>query len=357
MHVPAIVSLVSRLSQHFDVTVYSFVKPDGDDRSFSCGNAQVKFIRAHFDDSAPKKVFQFIKSFREDHKKQKFDLLHGFWGLPCGWIVVMLGKLFRLPSLVSLQGSESAYLPALHYGDMVSQPKRSLTLWTCENATALALLTRFQLQSLQRFGLKRTNSNIIPHGPEKNFYVERTAKAISSPVNFIHVGFANQVKDQEPLLKTFQRINEKIDSQLRIFGGGDLEDNLKNTVQLMGIADKVSFFGYLPHNQLPEQYKWADIMLHTSLYEGQGVAIAEAAASKVLIAGTDVGLISDMGNDATTSVAVGDYVSLADKVLQLLNNQEEFTKLTTNAYQWASTHNADWTAAQHRLLYERLIKK
>jgi glycosyltransferase involved in cell wall biosynthesis len=357
MHVPAIVSLVDRLSLTFDITVYSFIKLDGDDHPFNCGNARVKYIRAHFDDSSPKKVFQFTKSFWKDHRKERFHLLHGFWALPCGWIAVVLGKMLRIPSLVSLQGSEAANLPAINYGDMRAQPKRSLVLWTCNNTNSLALLTQFQLTTLHQFGLRQQQCHIIPHGTDPRFFVKRVQDNISPPVHFLHVGFSNRVKDQETLLRAFRCINEKIDSQMRILGGGPLEDNMKNIARTLGIAEKVDFIGYVPHNQLPEYYQWAHIMLHTSLYEGQGVVIAEAAASKVLVCGTNVGLISDLGPKSAVSVPVGDFKSLADKILRLFEDQDEIIPITTNAFQWASTHNADWTANEYRRLYDTLMSK
>jgi glycosyltransferase involved in cell wall biosynthesis len=355
MHVPAIVGLVSRLSAFFDITVYSFVKPDGDDQPFTCGNAKVKYIRANFDDAMPRKVFQFIHSFREDHRGEPFDLLHGFWALPCGWIAVVLGKLFRLPSIVSVQGSEAASLPEIDYGDMRKPSTRSVTLWTCENARLLSTLTRFQLGELQRFGLKRNDAVVIPYGAEEAFFVERESELSTDLISFIHVGFSNAVKDQVTLLKAFKHISEHVNARLKIVGGGPLDTEMKNFTIQQGISAKVNFLGYRNHSELPDLFRQSDVLLHTSLYEAEGVVIAEAAASQLLIAGTNVGLIADLGKDASISVKPGDDQLLAEKVLQIIKNPKEIRRLRSNAHSWACEHTADRTSEMYKNQYQLLL--
>ncbi len=353
MHLPAVVSLVRRLSLQAEVSVYSFVKPDLDSEPFHCGEARVRYIRAEFGDRAPKKIVQYMRSFFEDHRQKKFDLIHAFWAFPCGWTAVVLGKLCGIPAIVSLQGGEAADLPHCDYGDMRKQPLKSLTLWACRKATALTTLTNFQQRELRRFGVSR-DSAVIPHGAERDFFANGRNREASA-VKFLHVGFSNRVKDQGTLLKAFDLVRRKTPARLRMIGGGPLDEELKILARSLGLGNELEFLGYVPHSELPQHYSWADALLHTSLYEAEGVAVAEAAASRVLICGTEVGLISDLGPDASVSVSPGEYTALAGKILKILAQPEEAARLRRNAYGWVCAHDADWTAHQFRMLYNRVL--
>jgi len=97
--------------------------------------------------------------------------------------------------------------------------------------------------------------------------------------------------------------------------------------------------------------------MHTSLYEAQGVAIAEAAASQLLVAGTHVGLIADLGTEATISVPPGDSSSLAENILQVIKDPNKMSQLRSNAYRWACEHTADWTSGMYTQLYEQILTR
>jgi glycosyltransferase involved in cell wall biosynthesis len=105
---------------------------------------------------------------------------------------------------------------------------------------------------------------------------------------------------------------------------------------------------------LPAQYEWADILLHTSLHEAQGVVVAEAAAAGVVICGTKVGLLSDLSPHAAVTVATGDFSGLAAEVLNLLHDRQHQTTLRKSAHDWANSHNSKWTAQEYSAIYKQI---
>lgn len=355
VHIPALVNLVIRLSRRFDITVYSVIKPDDNRGTFSCGDAKVKFINARYDDHIMKRLFHFFMDFRHDHSQQRYDLVHGFWGLPCGFIAAVSGKIFGLPSIVSLQGGEAGSLRDIEYGDMRSQPLRAMTLWTMNNATTVTALTRFQLNQLLRFGFRRDDVAIIPHGVDRKFFVTARRRHPEPPYRFLHVGNLNHVKDQMTLLKAFHRITQRVDALLRIIGPDYLNGSIQQLQDEFLLEDKVEFLGHIPQSELPQHYAWADIFLLTSRYEAQGVVVAEAFASGTVVCGTNVGLIHDCDGDCTIAVGVGDDESLARTVFELLKDHIRYTTYQSNALEWSTQHDADWTAMEFVRLYDRLL--
>ncbi len=355
MHVPAQVNLVRRLSERFDLTVYSVIKPDGDSRPFLCGRAQVKFVRARYDDPMAKRIYRFVREFRRDHRRTPFALLHAFWALPCGLAGLIAARTSAIPVIVSLQGGEVASLPEIGYGSLRRQPSRSLTIRVCKAADTLTLLTEFQRHTLRRnTGIDR-EAAVIPYGAEREFFDVFERKRLMPPIRILHVSQMSRVKDPATLLEAVAVLRRQVDLRLRIIGNPSGDSPVETLCRRYGLGECVEVLGYVPHRLLPEHYRWAHLMLHPSRYEGEGMVIAEAAASGVVCCGTNVGLLSDLAPDRALSVLVGDAASLAGEVLKLIRDPERYHTLQDAAHAWACDHDEVWTARQYENLYDRLI--
>ncbi len=353
--VPAITDLVRRLSEQFEITIYSGFLPGGFEESFLCGRATVRYIAHQGRNSVTKFTFGAVRAFRKDHLSRPFSLVHGFWGLPGGFAAVLGGRLAGIPRVVSLLGGEAASLPLCRYGNMRKFTSRHFTLWTIRRASVLTLLTQYQLDQLRLFGFARTKDvHVIPWGADPELFPFAVRKPSSRPFHLLHVGHLNRVKDQHTLLKAFQQINTRMNCHLRIVGQGELEGQLRQLSSDLGISDRVTFTGFVPHDQLQDHFAWADLLLHTSLYEGQGVVFSEAAASGVPVCGTRVGLIADPGVSFAATVTPGDNSGLADLVCRLLKDESRMEWLRCKGREWATEHTAQWSATKFAELYGRL---
>jgi glycosyltransferase involved in cell wall biosynthesis len=116
------------------------------------------------------------------------------------------------------------------------------------------------------------------------------------------------------------------------------------------LQDKVAIRGLLPYEELPNYYKNADVLLHTSLSEGQSEVVTEAMSSGVLVCGTRVGLMYDLPN-CCLSVPVQDFEILGFSVLKLLNDPQRIKEIRSNAYAWSKIHTIHWTADRIKELY------
>ncbi len=192
-------------------------------------------------------------------------------------------------------------------------------------------------------GIARTL--VIPWGIEKNTY-EFQMKKRNPVLHIIHVGHLTPVKDQVTLVKAFALVAKRQPSELRIFGEDFLRGAIQKLCKELGIEKKVQFLDIIPYEQMPEQYAWANMMLHTSSAEGQSMALTEAAACGVLLAGTNVGLLHDLGEECGITVEPGDFNGLATKVLSVLDDHESWNKKINNARRWAETHDLSWTISE-----------
>jgi len=351
-HVPSIAALIARLSSAFDIRVYVPLRGDGHTEEFLCGDARVTYVDARHDDASVRVAARMIRAFARDHARSRFALVHGFWALPGGIAAVAAGRFWGLPSIASMLGGEGADLPAIGYGNMSHRASRTATLWTCRHASHLALLTGFQRERLRAHGLGRDRDvHVIPFGAEPGFYGPPARRAPAPPYNLLNVAHINRVKDQETILRALRRILPDVPCRLRIVGEDTLGGELARRASDMGLGGVVTFAGYAPHREMRMHYDWAHLLLHSSLYEGEGVVVAEASAAGLPVCGTRVGLIADLGDACAAATEPGDDAALADAMRSLLADGARRDAMSAGAHAWARVHDARWTAAQYAALY------
>jgi glycosyltransferase involved in cell wall biosynthesis len=313
------------------------------------------YIGARHDDSTAWIVARLLAAFHRDHGKGPFSLVHGFWALPGGLAAVTAAAVSGIPSIVSILGGEAADLRAIGYGNMSRRMPREATLWTCRRASALVALTQFQVDLLRRRGFARPEGvHVIPFGAEPPFFGRAAAKPLPPPYNLLHVASINMVKDQPVLLRALRTLTKDMDCRLRIVGKDTLGGSLGRLARELGIADRVTFTGFIPHEDLPVHYDWAHVLVHSSLYEGEGVVFAEASAAGVPICGTGVGLLADLGDAMGLAAAPGDDRGLAEAVRSVLCDVTRRENLRTTALGWSAGHDALWTASRYARLYGEL---
>jgi glycosyltransferase involved in cell wall biosynthesis len=344
---PFIVKLLEHLAAHYDIDVYSVATPD----------QEFKPVGYRF--FAPPGSFKFpylLHRFFRNHLQRPYDMVFSFWGYPTGLVAVLLGKLINKPSVVNILGGESANLPGINYGHLRKPFSRRLVIWTCNNATILLALTQYQIQALKQHGLKR-NAAIIPWGADRTMF-RFSNKKVGDQLHIIHVANLTEVKDQETLIRAFDLIRKKRNAQLRVVGPDFLNGKIQQLVSQLGLDEYVTFTGPQPYNTMASHFEWAHVFMLTSLSEGQNNSLLEGALCGVLMAGTRVGIIDDLGPEYAIGVDRKDFHALATKILETVNKEGERERMVANALQWATTHDFTWTVNQvQKVLEKTFIQK
>jgi glycosyltransferase involved in cell wall biosynthesis len=336
---PPLQELIERLSEEFDIDVYSLTSPNVD---FS-----PKSFRMYYPEGRGWRIMRWlwlIQKFVRKHNRSAYDVVYGMWGYPAGSLAVMLGRVVGRPTVVHLQGGDAAKLPASKYG-VFNHPIRALICRiTYAVTTRLIALSFFQAECLRANGVRRPPL-IMPYGPDlRNFYF--VPNRFDMPiVRFLHVGNQTPVKGQYTMLKTFSLVRRQIPSRLTIVGDDYYDGQLKVWCKQLDIEHDVDFVGPQRHSDMPSFYHHADVLLHTPLFEGQGLVFAEAAACGTLIAGTRVGMLADMGDDCALIVPVGDAEGLAEKIVDAMQNKDDLRQMRYSAYEWVRKKDVTYTVA------------
>ena len=110
--------------------------------------------------------------------------------------------------------------------------------------------------------------------------------------------------------------------KLMLAGSGSLRQPLEEMAQALGLAEQVSFFGFV--SDVPKFLASLDIFALPSLYEGLGVAALEAMAAGKAVVASRVGGLAELVNDGETGLLVppGNARELAAAIAKLIEDKE-----------------------------------
>lgn len=142
------------------------------------------------------------------------------------------------------------------------------------------------------------------------------------------IGFVGRfvdVKDVKTLLQGVSLLDEQMDWHLYLIGDGPLEDEYKKLINGLEINEKVTFFGTIPHDKVPQYISELDVLVLPSKSipknkEQFGHVLIEAMACGIPVIGSSSGEIPNVIGEAGLIFKEGDPKELSEKLLLLYNN-------------------------------------
>lgn len=160
--------------------------------------------------------------------------------------------------------------------------------------------------------------------------------ARKSSLHLLFVGYVTPRKGVDTMIRAFEiLIKEKGQKNLvlHIVGNTDRDKafskNVKDYSREAGLDDQVIFHGRINDRDMEKLYTASDIFVFPSLWEGFGMALAEAASFGLPIVATDAGAIPYMIKDGINGLLVspGDAEGLARAVERLAESPEMRARL------------------------------
>lgn len=128
----------------------------------------------------------------------------------------------------------------------------------------------------------------------------RPPREITSPFHLLALGRLVEKKGFPVLLAACRHLTEwGIDFHLTFAGDGPERRRLSSLVQEYALGDRVNFLGHVPHNQVPELFRQADLFVMPCLVARRGDrdglpnVILEALAFQVPVVATDVNGVNE----------------------------------------------------------------
>jgi glycosyltransferase involved in cell wall biosynthesis len=271
-------------------------------------------------------------------KNNQYDLIHAWFGIPCGFLAMLLRK----PYIVALRGSDVPfYNKRFEIADKLLFKHLSKIIW--KNATSVIANS----EGLKQLALKSAPNQkieVIYNGVDTNEFKPSRNKKYGKTLKIICVARLIKRKGIDYLLKALGELKE-IDFQLTLIGDGDQEENLKNLAKELGISKKVKFLGAVPHSKIAKHYQENDLFVLPSLNEGMSNTILEAMACGLPIITTNTGGAKELIKKNGFKIKPGSVEELKKNIAlyigktSLLKSQSNISRENTKKLSWKSIAN------------------
>ena len=148
--------------------------------------------------------------------------------------------------------------------------------------------------------------------------------------DMIYVGRLTFQKDPQRLMRLCARLKEsKPDLKVAIVGTGELEAEVKQLCEELGISENVSFLGF-QSNPIKMVHD-AKAMILTSRWEGTPMCALEAMALGTPVVSTPSDGMKDLIDDGVNGYLTDDDTVMAEKLLAIMNDDSHRNYLGKNA--------------------------
>lgn len=287
--------------------------------------------------------------------KEKPGLIHAHWILPQGFTAALVGRLLKIPVVVTA-----------HAGDVFplnSHLFRLLSRFSINSAAAVTVNSSFTKAAVVRIAPSKA-AVIIPMGVDLKLFSSSSGAAASAVRKryairgkmLLFVGRLAEKKGVTYLISAMKAVVKAFpDCKLIIVGDGPEKQALQRQSQQLGLSGSVVFAGSVPNSQLPPFYRAADVFILPSIVdsrgdtEGLGVVLLEAVAAGTPVVASNVGGIPDVVVHKRTGLLVEQKSpgQLAAAVISLLKNPQLRGKLSAAAREHISK-NFSWDVVAAR---------
>lgn len=294
-------------------------------------------------------------------KNEKISLIHAHWILPQGFVGMFLKKLFKVPLLVTIHGSDLFPLKNNLF--------KKLQKFAVNNADFITVNTEAtKKELLGRFPEASRKVKVVPMGVNSDFFKKlKIKKPKNYPKNKILL-FVGRLSDQKGLQYLIDAMPEVVkkepNTKLLIIGEGPFKAELEKKIDENRIKEHVEFLGSLPASDVVKYHNYADVFVLPSLSnktgtEALGLALMEAMSSGCAVIGTNVGGIPSLIKNGYNGLLVNqkDSKELAGAIIDLLKNRKKAEILGRNASNFIrKNYSWDKVGNQFLVIYKKIIK-
>ncbi|MEV1130560.1 glycosyltransferase [Agromyces sp. NPDC049794] len=222
---------------------------------------------------------------------------------------------------------------------------------TFGRAEAVTTPTRKAAQFLERHtGLSGVHS--ISCGIDAHKYSPSWEPRTENRILF--VGRVTGEKHIDVLLHAVTRLPDELDVKVEIVGGGDQKRNLEHLAVDLGIADRVTFTGYVSDDELRDAYHRASVLAMPSIAELQSIVTMEAMASALPVVAANAMALPHLVHDGENGYLFepGSPEDLAAKLRTVLEaSPDEYRALKEESLRLIAAHDIQRTISTFESLY------
>lgn len=290
------------------------------------------------------KSYWLAKRLKE---KNGYDLVHAFFGIPCGYIALKLG----LPYIVSLRGSDvPGHNPEF---SMIYRFFSRAIRKTWKSARSVIANSEDLRKNSHRF--LQIEIRVIPNGVDTEFFKPPEKK--DDVFRILYVGRLHRVKNVDILIRSYGRLLDNhsgMNMELWVVGEGPEQKDLIQLVKYLGMEKEVRFWGHRSKSELLDYYRRASVFVLLSENEGMSNTVLEAMACGLPILTTATGGSEDLirGNGV---IVQKDVQVIADLLQELMKTPARLEEMGVNSRKIAEGMGWGRVAEEYFKIYKSCV--
>lgn len=286
---------------------------------------------------------------RKLFKKNNYDLCHCWSGWPSGFFGYINKK--RQPYLIALRGTDvPGFNPRLKLLDSIFFRNYSKIIW---NKSSKVIANSEGLRKLAKNTWNR-KIDVIYNGIDTVLF--KPSNTEYKEIRLIIAARLIQRKGISYLIKAMPRILEvNSNVKLDIIGEGPLMHSLKSLTIKLKLTKNINFLGYIKHEDLPNYYQKAKILILPSFFEGMSNTVLEAMASGLAIISTDTGGTKELLKNNGIIIKKKSSIDISNAVIKLINDKKKLDLYCKNSRKLAEKMSWKKVAEHYYTTYKKII--
>jgi teichuronic acid biosynthesis glycosyltransferase TuaC len=291
---------------------------------------------------------------RLQHAGKAFDVIDAHYFFPDGVAAAQLSRTLRLPLLITGRGTDLTLIPR-------KAGPRGRIVRAARQASANIAVCDDLRRRLIDLGAPEDRTLTLRNGVDLELFApgDRAAARAKFGVDgytLVSVGALIPRKGHDLTIAALTRLP---DARFLLIGAGPLRRDLEQLARRHGVADRVRFLGEIPHHELADVYRAADVSVLASDREGWANVLLESMACGAPVVSTDVNGASEVVRSPAAGLLLPDRTSeaLAAGVERLRRQppRRVETRRYAEAFGWGPIADANRSVMQAaaRLGYER----
>jgi len=213
-------------------------------------------------------------------KTNGIDIIHTFWLTETTLIGLLFGRLTGIHVVSTAMGQD------------IKKPNRYLSLIRLFN---INLITISEFQANYIHGFVRTKLlKVNPFGVDLSYFQQKHGER---NIDILAVASLNKTKNHLHFIDIIASLVQVFPGLVcGIIGEGNEREQIEQLLLKNGLEKRIELFGQLPYEEVIKKMQSCKILLHTSIFEGQGGVITEALASGAYVVCYRVGIAWNLVN-------------------------------------------------------------
>jgi glycosyltransferase involved in cell wall biosynthesis len=235
--------------------------------------------------------------------------------------------------------------------------------YACRIADRIIAISRQTADDIvEFFGTDRQKIEVIHQGCHPGFYQsitpeERAAVRIKYELPTSYILFVGTIEKRKNLLGLLRALHEgHIDMPLVVIGRKTpyITDVLK--FLNMHRSLHVLFLDTIANADLPGFYQLADVFVYPSVYEGFGIPILEALASRTPVITSRKGCFTEAGGPSSLYVDPMNALEMADAIKRVIQDHDLRKTMADEGFRYASGFRQEEVAGKVMNIYKKVLQ-